>query len=44
VIDGAGKATYSFAVPAGFTGVPVWFHAVKLPGYDFTNGLDLVIK
>jgi len=44
VIDGSGKATYSFAVPAGFTGVPVWFHAVKLPGYDFTNGLDLVIK
>jgi len=43
VADANGDASLSVPVPAGTTGVSVWFHAIDLGSLTFTNGVAAVI-
>ncbi|RMH01832.1 MAG: hypothetical protein D6702_10315 [Planctomycetota bacterium] len=43
VCDGAGAGSLSAAVPAGTTGIMVWFHAFDLGSLTFTNGVNQTI-
>ncbi len=43
IADGTGSASFSGPVPAGTTGLTVWFHAFDLASAAFSNGLSEVI-
>jgi len=41
--DEGGRSTVTQFVPAGTSGVSVWFHAFDVSSQTFSNGLEVVI-